>query len=364
MTNEDTSRARPKSSRLALWVAVLLLTIAGLAVYFAFARQRQPKHLKLALVTWTQDPFWEPLLRGAQSCADRSNVELTIVLSKPTVEEQNRHIRELLDVGIDGIAISPNDARAQLAILNEAAGKMPLVTFDSDAPESKRRRFVGIDNYAAGRFCADEMRDALPEGGPILISVGSAAMQHGRDRRQGLIDGLLDRGIDRSRPADPLDAELKGPKYSVVATVTDNADPERAVTVIADALNAHPEVKGIVGLFSYSAPAALEAMQKVGRAGQLKVVGFDESDQTQAAIEAGAIHSSILQDSYRAGYEAIEVLSAEARGQEPGPAEQSPILNVGIDVLTAKNLSDLRSAGTIHRPAVSPSTRPSAEAAS
>src|SRR5262249_54834353 len=156
---------------------------------FAFARPAQPKHLRLALLTWTEDPFWQPLIRGAQEYADRSNIELIIVRSKPTVEAQNAHLRELLDSGVDGIAISPNDATAQLDILNEAAGKVPLVTFDSDAPQSKRRRFIGIDNYAAGRFCADEIREALPDGGPILITVGSASMQHGRDRRQGLIDG-------------------------------------------------------------------------------------------------------------------------------------------------------------------------------
>ncbi|HEY2843868.1 MAG TPA: substrate-binding domain-containing protein [Bryobacteraceae bacterium] len=339
-------------------VAVLLLLIAGLAVYLGWARTRPPRHLKLALLTWTEDPFWGPLIQGAHDYADKSNVELTVIRSKPTVEAQNQHIRELLDSGIDGIAISPNDATAQLAILNEAADKVPLVTFDSDAPQTKRRRFVAIDNYAAGRFCADEIREALPDGGPILITVGSATMQHGRDRRQGLIDGLLERGFDRNRAPDPLDAQLKGPKYSVAATVTDGADPAKAVVNIADALRAHPEVKGIVGLFSYSAPAALEAMKQVGRAGQLQVVGFDESEETQAAIEAGAIHSSILQDSYRCGYEVIEVLANEVRGIAPGPAEQSPILRVDINVLTAKNLADLRQAGAIRQPADASSTKP------
>ncbi len=104
-----------------------------------------------------------------------------------------------------------------------------MVTFDSDAPDCNRRRFVGIDNYAAGRLCADEIRQALPDGGAILITVGSATMQHGRDRRQGLIDGLMDRGFDRNHPPDAIDAPVKGPKYSVVATVTDGADPVKAV---------------------------------------------------------------------------------------------------------------------------------------
>jgi ribose transport system substrate-binding protein len=339
-------------------IEVILLLAVALAVYFGVVRQRGPRRLKLAVVTWTEDPFWRPLLRGAQDCADNSNVELTIIKSKPTADAQTQHVRDLLDSGIDGIAISPNDASAQQAILDEAAGKVPVVTFDTDAPSTKRRRFVSIDNYAAGRICASEMREALPAGGPILISVGSVTMEHGRQRRQGVIDDFLERGFDRDRAPDPLDAVLKGPKFSVVYTATDGGDPATAVQAIAAGLKAHPEVKGVIGLFSYSAPAALQAIKQVGRFDQIKIVGFDQSDQTQAALEAGTIHSSILQDSYRCGYETIEVLANEARGIAPGPAERSPILYVGINVLTAKNLEPLRNSGIVDQPSGAPSTRP------
>jgi ribose transport system substrate-binding protein len=354
------SPGRRAAVRIRLFLEVLLLLAVALGVYFEFIRERGPRHLKLALVTWTQDPFWEPLIRGAQEYADKSNVDLTIIRSKPSVDEQTQHIRDLLASGIDGIAISPNDASAQSEILDEAANKVPVVTFDTDAPESRRRRFVSIDNYAAGRTCAGEMAEAMPGGGPVLISVGSVAMQHGRQRRQGVIDELLGRGFDRNRPADPLDAPLKGPKFTVVATATDGGDPAKAVESIAAALKAHPEVKGIIGLFSYSAPAALKAINQVGRSDQLKVVGFDASDETQAALEAGTIYSSILQDSYRCGYETIEVLANEARGIAPGPAELSPILTVRIDVLTNDNLAQLRNSGAVAQPSASSTTKPSA----
>jgi ribose transport system substrate-binding protein len=358
MSDPTLSPVRRRIIRKRLLAAIFVVGIGALMFYLGMVRPPTQKHLKLALVTWTQDPFWEPFIRGAQHYADQSNVELIVVRSEPTVDAQNQHIHALLDSGVDGMAISPNDATAQLAVLDEVAAKVPLVTFDTDAPQSKRRRFVGIDNYAAGRVCADEMREALPDGGPILISVGSATMQHGRDRRQGVIDGLLERGFDRNRTPDPLDAPIKGTKYTIVATVTDGADPAKAVAVITDALQAHPEVKGVVGLFSYSAPAALEAMKKIGRAGQLQVVGFDDADQTQAAIQAGSIHSSILQDTPRAGYESIEVLANEVRGIGPGPAEQSPLVNVDINVLTAKNLASLRASGAIRQPATATSTGP------
>jgi ABC-type sugar transport system substrate-binding protein len=92
----------------------------------------------------------------------------------------------------------------------------------------------------------------------------------------------------------------------------------------------------------------------------LKVVGFDASDETQAALEAGTIYSSILQDSYRCGYETIEVLANEARGIAPGPAELSPILTVRIDVLTNDNLAQLRNSGAVAQPSASSTTKPSA----
>jgi ribose transport system substrate-binding protein len=357
MSDQPVLPPEPKFNRTRLMILVVLLAIAGLVVYFGMVRDQGPKHLKLALVTWTEDPFWEPLIAGAQECAGRSNVDLRVIRCKPDVAVQTQQVRELLNSGIDGMAISPNDPTAQRDVLEQAASKVPLVTFDSDAPETKRRRFVGIDNYAAGRVCADQIREALPEGGPVLISVGSATMQHGRDRRQGLIDDLLERGFDRTRAPSPLEGELKGSRYSIVATVTDGADPKKAVVTIAEALRAHPEVKCIAGLFSYSAPAALEAMKQVGRS-DLKVVGFDESDETQAAIEAGTIHSSVLQDSYHCGYELIDVLTREARGVPRGPAEQSATLYVGISVLTADNLLVLRNSGTVRRPAGSSGTKP------
>jgi len=350
--------------RTAVWIRVLLevalLVTVALVVYFGFIRERGPRPLKLALVTWTQDPFWEPLIRGALEYSNKSNVELTIIRSKPSADEQTQHIRDLLASDIDGIAISPNDANAQREILDEAASKVPLVTFDTDAPESKRRRFVSIDNYAAGRICGSEMGEAMPNGGPVLISVGSVAMQHGRERRQGVIDELLGRGFDRNRAADPIDVPQKGPKFTVVATATDGGDPAKAAESIAAALRAHPEIKGIIGLFSYSAPAALKAIKEVGRSDQLKIVGFDASEETQAALEAGTIYCSILQDSYRGGYETIEVLANEARGVAPGPAELSPILTVRVDVLTNDNLAQLRNSGAVPEPSAASTTEPAA----
>src|SRR5688572_14694628 len=255
----ESAGAIRRPSRLPFILTIVLCCVAALCVYL-LARgddggSKRP--INLALVTWNNDPFWDPVIRGGEDAAQEWTVKLTTIRSTPEVETQSKHVRDLLAKGVEGIAISPNNPAAQAALLNEAAEKTVLITFDSDAPESKRRLFVGTDDYAAGGWAAEEVREVLPDGGAVIISVGSLDTVNGRERRQGLIDTLLDRPFDRTRTPDPLGLPLKGPKYSIVATVLDGADVANGRTLVADALKAHPEANCIVGLWSYSAGVAL-----------------------------------------------------------------------------------------------------------
>jgi ribose transport system substrate-binding protein len=229
-----------------------------------------------------------------------------------------------------------------------------LITFDSDAPESKRRLFVGTDDYAAGSWAAELVRDVLPEGGEVMISVGSLETTNGRDRRQGLIDALLDRKFDRTRTGDAVDAPLKGSKYSIAATVLDGADVAKGKTLIAAAIKAHPQTNCIVGLWSYSAAVVLGGIEQAGKSGQIKVIAFDESPETQAGIEAGTVQASILQDQYRIGYEAVRVLASSVRGLEQSGPTGPRMTHLPIYVLRQDNLELLRSQNRIRRLAPNP----------
>jgi ribose transport system substrate-binding protein len=326
-----------------------LVLIAALSVYL-WGRGTAPRSVKLALVTWNNDPFWDPVIRGAEDSSHEWNFQLTTVRSTPEVETQSKHVRDLLAQGIDGIAISPNNPTAQAALLNEAADKVVLVTFDSDAPNSKRRLFVGTDDYAAGGWAAEEVKDALPDGGSIIISVGSLETVNGRDRRQGLIDTLLGRSFDRTRAPDPVDAPLKGAKYTIAATILDGADIARGKTLIADALKAHADARCIVGLWSYSAGVALGGIEQSGRKpGEVKVIAFDESPETQAGIEAGSVQASIVQDQYRIGYEAVRLLASSVRGLEQGGPAGPRMIYMPVHVLRQDNLESFRNENRVRR---------------
>ena len=140
--------------------------------------------------------------------------------------EQSADLRKVVADGYDGIAVSPDDAELELNALDNAAAKSTLITVDTDCPLSNRLCFIGSDNYEAGRACADLVKQAVPDGGTVVISVGRLAKYSADRRRQGLIDALLDRSIDPARESDPVEGELKGKKYSIAATMLDdfNAD--------------------------------------------------------------------------------------------------------------------------------------------
>ena len=344
---------RSLQSRFPMIALIVIAIVAAIAVYASRAVDRSPT-LKLALVTYHQGPFFDPVIRGAQDAAQESNVELTVIRSEQDVDAQSKHVRGLLDKRVDGIAISPINPASQASVLDEAAGKTALITFDSDAPQSKRRLFVGTDDYAAGQAAGQEVREAIPDGGQVIISARSVEMINGRDRRQGLIDDLLDRSFKYDRTPDPVNAELKGPKYSIVATLLDNGDRELSVKLLTEALKKHPDVKCIVGLFTNNGPNAVKAIAQAGKTGEIKVVGFDESDETQAMIEAGTIHSSILQDQYRCGYEAIRLLADSARGVDQKGPQGPRRTHLPINVLRKDNIAELRGDQRIRTPATAP----------
>src|SRR5207249_2766580 len=95
--------------------------------------------------------------------------------------------------GVSGIAISPISAANQVGLLNDAAAKTNVITHDSDAPASKRLCFVGTDNYKAGRAAGKLVKEALPEGGKIMIFVGRLEQLNAAQRQLGVIDELGDR---------------------------------------------------------------------------------------------------------------------------------------------------------------------------
>lgn len=319
-----------------LGIAIVFLAILGGILWYTGVFKPQPK---VAIVTASQGPYWDLIVRGAQDEADKLHIKLTVV--SPRSADQTQAIHDLVGKGYDGIAISPNDPLTQAPTLVDVANDTNLVTFDSDSPVSRRLCYVGTDNYDAGRTAGQQVKLAIPDGGDVIISIGSLDKQNAQRRRQGVIDELLDRSFEPTRPGDPVDGPLKGTKYTIVSTLVDGIDADKAQTMIADAIKKDPNLKCIVGLFSYSAPAALKALDQAKQLDKIKVIGFDTNDETLAGIDAGHVFATMMQDPYYMGLESIRILNDATVGDRRAlPMFQ--IEKVGCDVVNKANLADAK----------------------
>lgn len=272
---------------------------------------------RLAFVTNCVAEFWTIASHGVEAAKKECDVDASFHMPpKNTVAEQKQILEDLLAKGVDGIALSCIDPDNMTALVDKVAARTLLITHDSDAPKSRRLCYVGMDNYEAGRLCGKLIVEALPQGGPVVLLVGNLDQDNSKRRRQGIIDELLGRSAEPGR-FDPQNAVLKGDRYEIRATFTDQTDHAKGKAAAQDALARWGDLAGMVGLFEYEPPLILEAVKSAGKLGKVAMVGFDENEATLQAIVDGQIHGTVVQNPYEYGHASIALLSRLARERDP-----------------------------------------------
>jgi ribose transport system substrate-binding protein len=280
------------------------------------------KKVKLAFVTNNTSDFWTIARAGCnKAVSELPNVELDFRLPDGTPGDQKRVVDDLLAKGINGMAISPVDPANQVLMINEAAKQTLVITQDSDAPGSDRACYVGTDNKDAGRQAGQEIKKALPSGGKIMVFVGTLSAQNARDR----FDGIKE--------------VLQGSNVQIIDCRTDDTDRAKAKNNVLDTIVNNPDVACLVGLWSYNGPAILNAVKQSDKLGKVKIVCFDEEDETLAGVRSGDIFSTIVQQPYEFGYQAIKLM-AKVAGGDKSAIPASKLVIVPTKVITKDNVED------------------------
>jgi LacI family transcriptional regulator len=174
-----------------------------------------------------------------------------------------------------------------------------------------RRNFIGIDNVAAGRTAASLMGRFLPQGGTVAVIAGSLHLRDHAERLDGFRSALTDEfpGLEIIGPIEGHDA--RGETGGIV---------ER---LLAD----HP---GLAGLYNLGAGNAglVDALDRTGRAGSLRVIAHELTAPTRAGLKSGAIDVVLDQNPDGEIREAISAARALALGTAR-TAATSPI-EIGI----------------------------------
>ncbi len=256
---------------------------------------------------------------GVERAAKEGNVNARFI--GPVGADADGQISEIetLMGSMDGLAISSvsTDALAPLIDRVLEAG-IPVVTFNTDNPDSKRLAFAGQDLVQSGREAGKLMADVLGGKGKVMITTIDAAAQWSLDREKGAREGLAG-----------------SPDIEVVQTLNTGTDPQKIYSAIENAMLANPDLTGILSLECCSTPAAGTWVERNNAADKVKVVGFDLLDQTVDLVESGNVQATIDQAPERQGFEAVNLLTKFAKG------EKIDNLDTGVGIYTKENIAEV-----------------------
>lgn len=269
-------------------------------------------------------PFYADVEAGCKEEARKLGVECLFTGPTQVDEaEQVRVIRDLITRNVAGIAIAPNNPESVASAITAAQAKgIAVITFDSDAPRSKRTAFVGTNNRLGGEMGGKAFRAVLPGGGTYAVITGGLAAANLNERIGGFKAGLGD-----------------GFKEAAGSPFPCEDDSSRAIQLVQDVLAKNPTLSGM--FFSGGWPMfAPEAYTRAVRsraddikAGKFVVVSFDVQEPQLRLLKSGLATALVGQRPRAMGAQSIAALRALVN-KESVP----PVVDTGVDLVDAKNV--------------------------
>jgi rhamnose transport system substrate-binding protein len=197
-------------------------------------------------------------------------------------------VRSYVQQGVDSLIVAPNDPDSMAPLLKQAADAgITVGTSDTDAPNSVRQVFVNqATTEGIGQALTDELMKAMGGGGRYaIVSCGQTAQN---------LNGWIE--VQKAYTAE------KYPDAEIVDIVYAGEDQAAATQMATDLMNAHPDLTGLVGECTSSAPGVAQAVRDAGRIGQVFTVGLGTPKSMLPYLTDGSSSASILWDVEHLGY--------------------------------------------------------------
>jgi ribose transport system substrate-binding protein len=307
----------------------------------------------IKVITNGSDPFWDSMGIGLQAGVKETGADPKSGWLAPPQTDNNSQktvFDQQLSANVDGIAVSPIQAEAFAPVIDAAVDKgIPVLTFDSDAPTSKRLAYIGTNNYEAGKVAGAEAIKMFPNGGNFVSFVGNMTADNARQRYQGFVDATKDHKIVMLAEPFEDDKDTSGRAHRNVAD---------AITKFGDKIN------GFLGLYAYNGPAIVDEVNKANIRAKVKIVCFDGVQRTLDNLSKGLVDVTVVQKPYEFGRVSAKLLVLmNQKGFDTAMKELKPalekegmkvdldkrIIDTGVNVVTPQNatqfIKDLHAKG-------------------
>lgn len=290
--------------------------------------------IKVKVITNGVSPFWDSMGKGLDAVKkDLDGADASWQAPQQADNNaQKKVFEDALAAGANGIAVSPIQADAFTPVIDAAIAKgIPVVTFDSDAPASKRLLYIGTNNFEAGKRAGEAAVKLFPNGGKLIAFVGNMSAQNANDRYNGFKEAIKGKNIEFLQ--EPF---------------TDDKDAGRARRNVSDAITKYGDkINGFVGLYSYNGPAIVDEVQKNNLRDKVKIICFDGEPKTLDNLGKGLVDATVVQKPYEFGRlttralylinrkglkAALEEMTPDL--EKAGMSVKGSVIDTGVDVIT------------------------------
>jgi ribose transport system substrate-binding protein len=273
-------------------LSLLAATFAG-AVLAAAA----PRSITIGLVAKSQgNPVFQAARVGAQDAAKelgaKLNLDIKIDWRTPNEEDSQKQaeaIEQLVLAGAEGISVSCSDANKLTDAINRAVDNgVPVATFDSDAPASKRFVTYGVDDIECGIQTMAELAKVMKGKGVIAVLAGNPNAPNLQKRVAGV-----------------KQEAAKYPGITIRDVYYHKETPQDAAAKIEQVMQANPDITGWAFIGGW--PLFTEHALK-WQPGTVQCVSVDALPAQLAYIRSGHVPVLLGQQCYEWGHRTVELL--------------------------------------------------------
>ena len=287
-------------------------------------------------IAWIPKALNNPIFEIGKMGAETKAKELTkqgpyqvkIMYTAPVnsdAAEQTRVMEDAIAAGTEAIGVSCNDPTACIDPINKAlVAGIPVMTWDSDAPQSGRFTYLGVDNYEGGKAVAELMKQALPDGGKVALLTGVPGAFNLEERMRGFKDGVA------------------GSKIEIITTVACDDDINKGVQVVEETMQANPDLNGwfFVGIWPlFAERGSMPLWENAARNG-MRTVAFDPLPLQLDYLKKGLIYGLVGQKYWGWGYDTTQMIYDYIVAGKQFKA----FTNSVMDIVTADNVEAMNKA--------------------
>lgn len=251
------------------------------------------------------NPFFKVIGDTITAEGRKQGYDAVVVSGDKDVAKQGNQIKDFIVRKVSAIVLSPCDSKSIIPVIQEAnAAGIPVFTVDipCNEPGVKIVTQVATDNYGGGREAGAAMIEALGSSG------GKIGILH---FKQAESCQLRVKGFREVIEAHNASGK---PRIEIVTELESGGAKDQGYKAAEDALQAHPDLRG---LFAINDPAALGARAALEKAGktQVLIVGFDGQPEGKQAIKDGKIYADPIQFPDKMGLQIVEAIVRHSKGE-------------------------------------------------